>query len=129
LASLRGYDLQTPTVVPGTPVRLTLFWQVERQPDEIVSTFVHLVEPDGQIVAQGDQWPGGLPGNIWAAGQVIIDQYTISLPEEAPLGRYQIVIGLYLPTSGVRLPIVAEAGQPLPNDQFVLPMPLEVIAR
>ncbi len=129
LASLRGYDLQTPTVVPGEPVRLTLFWQVERQPDEIVSTFVHLVEPDGQIVAQGDQWPGGLPGNIWTARQVIIDQYTISLPEEAPLGRYQIVIGLYLPTSGVRLPIVAEAGQPLPNDQFVLPMPLEVIAR
>ncbi|MAT99100.1 MAG: hypothetical protein CL608_18295 [Anaerolineaceae bacterium] len=129
LASLRGYDLLTPSAAPGESVRLTLYWQVNRQPDEIYSTFVHLIGPDGQIVEQGDQWPGGLPSNTWAAGQVIIDEYAIQLPENAPTGTYQIVLGLYAPASGVRLPVAAEDGAMLSDDQFVLPLPLEVIAR
>ncbi|MFZ1397749.1 MAG: hypothetical protein WAS33_12660, partial [Candidatus Promineifilaceae bacterium] len=125
LVNLRGADLQTPAAAPGEPVRLTLFWQVAHQPDEIFSTFVHLVGPEGQIVVQGDQWPGGLPSNTWAAGQVLIDQYAIQLPQDAPLGRYQIVLGLYAPGNGLRLPLTAEDGAAL-GDQFVLPLPLEV---
>ncbi|WP_420644277.1 ArnT family glycosyltransferase [Candidatus Leptofilum sp.] len=127
LVNLHGYDLQTGTAVPGDHVQLTLYWRADRQPDEIFSTFVHLVGPDGQIVVQGDQWPGGLPSNTWAAGQVIIDEYAIQLPEDAPLGRYQIVLGLYPPANGLRLPIAAEDGTTLPGDQFVLP--LEVVGR
>ncbi|MCB8981210.1 MAG: hypothetical protein H6657_27715 [Ardenticatenaceae bacterium] len=127
LISLRGYELSTETAVPGTSVQLTLFWQVDRQPDEILSTFVHLVGPDGQIVAQGDQWPSGLPSNTWAAGQVIIDEYAIQLPEDAPAGTYQIVLGLYPAASGVRLPILAEDGAALLDDQYILPQPLEVV--
>jgi hypothetical protein len=129
LASLRGYDLLSSSAAPGDPVHLTLFWQVDRQPGEIYSAFVHLVGSDGQIVAQGDQWPGGLPSNTWAPGQVIIDEYAVQLPEDAPSGTYQIVMGLYAPANGVRLPIVAEDGQALPGDQFVLPLSLEVFAR
>ncbi len=129
LARLRGYDLLTETAVPGEPVRLTLFWQIDRQPDEIFSTFVHLVGPDGQIVEQGDQWPGGLPSNTWAAGQVIIDEYAIQLPQDAPPGTYQVIVGLYSAANGVRLPIVTENGQTLPGEQFVLPRPFEVVAR
>jgi 4-amino-4-deoxy-L-arabinose transferase-like glycosyltransferase len=127
LISLRGFDLQTGTAVPGNPVQLKLYWQVERQPDEIYSIFVHLVGPDGQIVAQGDQWPGGLPGNTWAAGQIIIDEYAIQLPQDAPLGRYQIVLGVYMPSNGLRLPITPDDGPTLPIDHFVLPLPLEVV--
>jgi hypothetical protein len=126
LMSLRGYDLAVGTAVPGNPVPLTLYWQVNHQPDEIYATFVHLVGPNGQIVAQGDQWPGGLPSNTWAAGQVIIDEYAIQLPEDAPLGTYQIVLGLYAPSDGVRLPIATEDGTVL-GDRFVLPLPLEVV--
>lgn len=129
VVTLRGYDLLTPSTAPGEPVQLTLYWQVARQPGEIFSTFVHFVGPDGQIVEQGDQWPGGLPSNTWAAGQAIIDEYAIRLPEDAPPGTYQIVLGLYAPANGVRLPIVTEAGQSLVNDQFVLPLPLEVVTR
>ncbi len=129
LVTLRGYDLDNLSAVPGEPVHLTLFWQIGRQPGAIVSTFVHLVGPDGRVVVQGDQWPGGLPSTTWAANQVIIDEYAIQLPEDAPPGTYQIALGLYSPDSGLRLPIVAANGQVLPDDQFVLPLALEVIAR
>ena len=127
LAHLRGYTLLTPSAAPGEPVHLALYWQVNGQSDEILSTFVHLVGPDGRTVVQGDQWPGGLPSTTWAEGQVIIDEYAIQLPDEAPPGSYQIVLGLYSPARGTRQPIFAEDGQPLPNDQFALP--LEVVAR
>lgn len=129
LASLRGYDLLTPSAAPDEPVQFTFYWQIDHQSHEIISTFVHLVGPDGRIVVQGDQWPGGLPSDGWAPGQVIIDKYTIQLPEDAPLGTYQIVLGLYPPASGIRLPIVSANSQPLSNDQFTLPLPLEVVAR
>ncbi|WP_420631683.1 ArnT family glycosyltransferase [Candidatus Leptofilum sp.] len=133
LISLRGYDLQARTAVtstlpstsPGDPIQLTLYWQADRQTVGIFSTFVHFVGPDGQIVVQGDQWPGGLPSNTWAAGQVIIDEYAIQLPDDAPTGSYQIVLGLYKVATGLRLPILAEDGTVLPSDQFVLPL-LEV---
>ncbi|VAW43466.1 hypothetical protein MNBD_CHLOROFLEXI01-543 [hydrothermal vent metagenome] len=128
LASLRGVSLPQQTAVPNETINLTLYWQAASQPAEILSTFVHLVGPDGNVVAQGDQWPGGLPSTTWVNGQVIIDKYAIQLPEDAPLGAYQIVVGLYAPETGVRLPIFAADGQPLPNEQFVLPLPLEVIA-
>ena len=129
LASLRGYDLVTPSVLPGEAMQMTLYWQAQQSAQQLVSTFVHLVGPNGQIVVQGDQWPGGLPSNTWAEGQVIIDEYKIELPEGAPKGTYQIVLGLYISASGVRLPILDEAGQTLPGDQYVLPLPLEVVAR
>ncbi len=129
LASLRGYNLTTQVAKPGEPVQFTLYWQAAHQTDEIISTFVHLVGPDGQIVVQGDRWPGGLPSNGWAPGQVIIDEYAIQLPDDAQPGAYQVVLGLYSPATGVRLPVLAEDGSGLSDDQFVLPMPLEVIAR
>ncbi|MCB9008408.1 MAG: hypothetical protein H6656_13735 [Ardenticatenaceae bacterium] len=66
-------------------MQLTLFLAGVRQTDEIYSTFVHLVGPDGQIVKQGDQWPGGsCPATPGRQGQVIIDEYAIVLPEDAP---------------------------------------------
>lgn len=129
LASLRGYSLPRPTAVPGESINLTLYWQAASQSAEILSTFVHLVGPDGNVLAQGDQWPGGLPSTTWAAGQVIIDEYTIPLPGDAPLGQYQIVVGLYASATGVRLPVFAEDSQQLSHNQFVLPLQLEVIAR
>ncbi|MCP4421766.1 MAG: hypothetical protein GY805_34570, partial [Chloroflexi bacterium] len=128
LANLRGYDFPNQTAVPGDPIQLTLYWQIERQPAEILSTFVHLLGPNGGVVVQGDQWLSGLPSTTWAAGQVIIDEYAIKLPDDAPLGNYQVIVGLYPPATGVRLPIFTADGQLLADDQFILPLPLEVIA-
>ena len=129
IAALHGYDLATLQAAPDEPVQFTLYWQIDQPSAEIISTFVHLVGPDGRIITQGDQWPGGLPSTTWAAGQVIIDEYAILLPTDAPLGEYEIVIGLYSPDNGMRFPIFTSAGDPMTGDQFVLPLRFEVVAR
>ncbi|MCA9930970.1 MAG: hypothetical protein KC419_20940, partial [Anaerolineales bacterium] len=87
----------------------------------LINVFVHLVGPDGDIVAQDDRWPGGLPTDLWAAGQVIVDEYAIPLPETAPAGEYQVVVGLYTAVDGLRLPIVDQNGNIVPGDQLTLP--------
>ena len=123
---LRGAALATPAVEPGDAVRLTLYWQTTAQPADLYTVFVHLVGPDGTIVAQGDQWPGGLPSNTWAAGQVVVDGYVIELPAEAPAGVYQVVVGLYTAADGVRLAVVNPAGEAVPDDKVFLALALVV---
>ncbi|MEZ4643929.1 MAG: hypothetical protein R3E31_14555 [Chloroflexota bacterium] len=48
-----------------------------------------------EIVTQADQWPGGLPSNTWAAGQVIVDDVLLDIPADLPAGDYQLAVGVY----------------------------------
>ena len=125
---LRGMDGETAVLNPGDTFPLTLYWQTEVQPQELLSAFVHVVAPDGAILTQADRWPGGIPSDIWAPGQVLIDDYTFTLPEDAPPGVYHVAVGLYTPANGLRLPASAAQGQPLPDDQFFLPLSLTIEA-
>jgi hypothetical protein len=123
---LRGLDLGTPTAAPGGEVRLTLFWQAEEQPAGLYTAFVHLIGPAGSNVAQDDRWPAYTPSSTWAAGQVIRDEYAISLPEDAPAGGYQIAVGLYDASTGLRLAMTDAAGAPVPDNRLVLPAQVSV---
>lgn len=123
---LRGLDWPATVVSPGEDVALTLYWQTETQPSTLISAFVHLVGPEGDNVAQADRWPGGLPSDTWAAGEVIVDTYTITLPPDAPLGEYKMAVGLYTAVDGVRLPVVTAAGTAVLDNRVMLPITLTV---
>jgi hypothetical protein len=123
---LRGLALATPAAAPGGRIQLTLFWQAEEQPAGLYTAFVHLIGPDGSNVAQDDRWPAYTPSNTWAAGQVIVDEYAISLPEDAPAGQYQIGVGLYDAATGVRLAMTDPAGAAVPDNLLVLPAQVSV---
>ncbi|KAA3657646.1 MAG: hypothetical protein DWQ04_27430 [Chloroflexi bacterium] len=122
---LLGVDATTQASV-GEDVAVTLTWQVLQQPPVLYNAFVHLVGPDGQIVAQDDRWPGGLPTDLWVAGQVIVDEYVIVLPEDAPAGEYQVVVGMYTADSGIRFPITDSDGANIQADQISLPFSIDV---
>ncbi len=124
---LRGMNWQT-AAAPGDDVRLTLYWQTASQPTALLNAFVHLVSPDGVVVAQDDRWPGGLPSVAWVSGQVIIDEYAIPLPADTPPGQYQVAVGLYTPEDGLRLPVTDAAGTAVPDNRILLPVTLIVDA-
>ncbi len=126
---LRGLALKTMAAAPGDKVHLTLYWQAEAQPDRAYTAFVHLVGPEGSIVAQADRWPGDSPSDAWAAGQVIVDEYSIALPEEAPPGQYRVAVGLYDAATGHRLPLTDAAGAQVPDDRLFLPAAFTVTGR
>lgn len=119
---LQGAALPITPLTAGETISLTLYWQVAQKPDQIVSAFVHLLDENGGIVAQSDQWPGGLPAHLWAAGQVIADNHTLTLPADAPPGPYHLAIGLYYPANGLRLPAFDADGRSHPADQIILPL-------
>ena len=122
--NLWGYDLLPE---PGGPV-LRLYWNVRQTPLADLVTFVHLVDEEGQIVTQFDGPPleGLLPTSQWPAGALLIDRRKISLPDDLASGSYRLLVGLYEPLSGQRLPVQPEAGA---SDHFAadaLVIPLDV---
>ena len=119
---LRGISPREITAEAGEAVNLTLYWQTELQTAEPVTAFVHLVDEAGDIKAQSDQWPGGLPSNVWGPDQVIIDEHMINLPADLEGGEYRMMVGLYTASDGLRLPALDRSGARIPADQFQLPL-------
>ena len=114
--------LQTPNAAPGGTVTVSLEWQALRAIGEDYTVFVHLLGPDGLVHGQVDRWPvsGTRATSSWAPGEQIADPYGIQLPADAPPGNYQVEIGLYLLSTGERLPVLNAAGVPV-DDRLLLP--------
>ena len=117
---LVGYDLPLAVAEPGGVVELTLYWQAARPLTERYKVFTHLVgatyhDATGNFLwGQQDNEPVGdqAPTTVWVPGAVIQDPYRIPVAAAAPPGRYQLQVGLYGLTDGVRLP-VSRGDQPL----------------
>ena len=83
-----------------------LWWRATEKPDKDWTVFTHLLgpaKPDGNRVwAGGDPRPGqGSVGTTtWAPGDLILDEYQLQLPPDAPPDEYEIEIGLYNPAAG-----------------------------
>lgn len=100
---LRGLDVAATAVPAGGTLDLTLIWQMAQPSEVLLSAFVHLVDDAGQNVAQGDQWPGGLPTDARASQEVVIDRYQIVIPPQTPPGEYRLAVGVYTAVGGTRL--------------------------
>jgi 4-amino-4-deoxy-L-arabinose transferase-like glycosyltransferase len=56
--------------------QVTLFWEAEQPVASSLTTFVHLIDRDGQRVAQADKLPGNgsYPTTVWTPGERVIDR-------------------------------------------------------
>jgi len=135
LATLLGYTTETSTgrqidiqrvpLLPGEDLHLTLFWQVDQSTNTDYTTFIHVVDANGKLLTQQDTQPvhSLLPTSLWHRGQVIVDTYTLTIPEGAALGEYPIHVGLYDPATAIRLPIEQEGvvtGDSIPLTRLVV---------
>ncbi|MCJ7668796.1 MAG: glycosyltransferase family 39 protein, partial [Anaerolineae bacterium] len=109
---LLGYSLAEDAVAQGRMVRLTLFWQAEEPVAERLTVFAHLLDGDGRLVAQQDSEPvgGSRPTRTWTAGEVLRDHIGILIPPGTAGGEYRLVVGMYRPDTGERLPVLDEEG-------------------
>lgn len=117
---LFGYD--TPTQVITDQFEVTLYWQALEPDGQDYTIFMHLVDSLGNLVAQADSPPqnGRYPTSIWESGEQIIDTHLFTLPEGLPGGTYQILIGVYLPETGIRLPAINSKNEQLIDDTLQL---------
>jgi mannosyltransferase len=120
--SLYGFDLEKRAAAAGEALDLTLYWRAQQAPDHDYLVFVHLVaDGDGRPVQQIDRIPVDWlrPTQGWRTGEVLTDRYLMTLPPELPAGLYRLVVGLYRPESGERLPVTFR-GEGQPHDQLLL---------
>ncbi len=117
---LHGFDLQQSI----ESLELTAYWQALQEMDISYKVFVHLIDSaSGRPVVQDDAVPRRwtYPTTEWTRNEVVDD--TILLPlDGVPRGRYDLVIGLYDPATGERLPAFSAQGSRYSDDAVPLTM-------
>ena len=121
-AALIGYDLDSTSTGPGGTLRLTLYWQPVDGMGRSYTVFSHLVDSQGRVWGQKDSVPcdGACPTTSWLEGEFIADEYSVKVDPNAPVGEYQIKVGMYGPESMDRLPAFDEIGRRWLDDSIVL---------
>ncbi len=109
LAELIGYELKDG--------ELTLYWQALGETEQDYTVFTHALDAEGNLLRQADNPPAGnaYPTRFWRPGDVIVDA------REIGEGYGRILVGLYSPVDGSRLPVVDGAGTAVPEDAIPLP--------
>jgi hypothetical protein len=95
VAMLLGYDVERAQGEDALDV--TLYWLALRDVGADFKVFVHLLDADGQVVAQhdGDPVGGFTPTTRWRAGELIADRHRLSLPPGIPGASYALKAGMY----------------------------------
>lgn len=121
--ALIGYDIDKTVFAPGQKIFLQLWWRADTAIEGDWTVFTHVLGPprgDGSVVWAGlDARPGlgSIPTGAWRVGDIILDEYQITLPDDIPPGQYQLEIGWYLSQApDQRLRLIEPAGQ----DHFML---------
>jgi len=103
---LKGTDTSS---LSADSLSVVLYWSAPRALTEDYTVFVQLLSPSGELAAQSDSQPanGALPTSSWLPGEVIRDEHRLRLPASSPPGTYRLIAGLYLLSTGERLPLAS----------------------
>ncbi len=115
---------QTQTSQVGNTLTFTITWVATADFTEDYTVFVHLLNSEGQKVAQAD---GRAADNHfsslwWRKGDVVVDPHTLLLPKNLPKGEYMINFGLYIPADGSRMPAFDAQGQVIGDATLSIPV-------
>ena len=112
---LRGYELDSTILQPGSYLTLDLYWEVIGQPPGNFLLFAHLIDDAaGTLIAQRDTHPGlgNFPSSEWQQGDRFIESIRIHASETMYTpSTASLQIGLYAPgQNGYRLGIADANG-------------------
>lgn len=108
-----------------TDGQIVLYWQAEQRMPRSLTTFVHLLDRDGQRVGQADRLPGngGYLTSKWTPGDRVIERYRLDLAPCAGGEEVNIITGWYdLAANATRVPRADAPGDTALVGQAVLPI-------
>jgi transmembrane protein TMEM260 (protein O-mannosyltransferase) len=97
----------------GDSLKLDLFWRADHETRESYTVFVHLLNEQGQLVADADSPPfsGLYSTDRWSAGESLRDRHVLAIPGTIAAGKYVIEVGMYLAPDGNRLAVESSSGR------------------
>jgi 4-amino-4-deoxy-L-arabinose transferase-like glycosyltransferase len=111
----QGIELLSVTArsVDAERLQVLALWRASAALVEDYTVFVHLLR-GGERIAQADAPPAGgyYPTTRWRPGDIVHDLHVMTGLNGVAPGRDALVIGLWLPVSGVQLDRLDEAGNP-----------------
>jgi 4-amino-4-deoxy-L-arabinose transferase-like glycosyltransferase len=116
---LVGYEiLNGERFAPGDVVTVLTYWHVLQPGPAMGITFLHLLGPDGAVVAGYDGF--GAPPNHWVAGDVLVQVHRFGLPGDLAPGRYPVELGWYERDALARWNVPTAGGGHAPADRVLL---------
>lgn len=95
---LTGFHFTQADLHPGATLSILLQWAADQPPQADYTVFLHLLAPDGRLVAQDDAYPTWLtpqPTSHWPLHQPRLDTHRLNLPANLSPGEYTLQVGLY----------------------------------
>lgn len=102
--SLQDSILVPPAPCSDEPFTLTLVFEPLTAPAQPLFLFLHAIGPDGKVLQVDLPLSSLIPPETWQTGKRVPYTIQLPLPAAAPVGDYQILLGLYDITTGTRLP-------------------------
>ncbi len=129
LIELEQLELLQARFRPGDIVGINLQWRALASMDTRYVVFIHLIGPDGNLVAQEDVEPlrGAQPTDTWRPGVNLWDMHQVTIPQGAAAGTYELRTGLSpqgRPED--RLPVV-DPGETTASSNSILLAEIEVV--
>lgn len=95
--ALLGYDMPQNKTKPGGVLDVNYYWRIWAKPPTNYFVFVHL-EGQGRVVNYDHMLDHGrVSMTSLKTGQVIRENFQIKIPGDLPLGKYNLVVGLWDP--------------------------------
>lgn len=92
--SIHTQDSQN-NIRPGDTVEIDYFWRIDRVPSREWSVFVHF-EGQGKLFQNDHRLLEQLYGRLeYRIGDIIVERYPLTIPEDCPPGSYKIGIGVF----------------------------------
>jgi hypothetical protein len=127
--ALTGYEVDITDMCASGTLSLTVQWHPLAPVDTDYMLFVHLLNAEGQRVAQIDAPPAGdTPTSAWETGHYRTWVHPLPVPPDLPPGDYWLALGLYHPETFARLPVSVPAPPGAPDaggDALLLPVTIE----
>jgi hypothetical protein len=114
---LLGYDMAR----TSQSIDLNVYWRSRAATREDYTVFVQLIgaaEPVAQIDTQPGR--GSYPTSRWRPGEIVLDNYRLTIPNQLPRGEYELIIGMYNLTTGARVRVFDANGAPMENDRVTI---------
>jgi hypothetical protein len=94
-------------LIPGADLTFVVNWSLPTGSPQLAA-FANLLDDTGATVAQSD---APLSVDNASTSQRYTSSLQLPIPEALPPGRYQLVVGLYDPANGNRMPITGPEGE------------------